>query len=476
MPDVTSWTVGELHEAFASRRLSPVELLERIFELPDRCNAFVTVDHDRAMDTAREAERLLMDSGPDALGDRPLLGIPISVKDLIPTRGLRTTRGSLLHRDWIPDFDAPAVERLRAAGAVILGKTSTSEFGWSAASRNRVTGVTPNPWDGERTAGGSSCGAAVAVATGLGVGATGTDGAGSVRIPAAFCGVVGFKPSFGRIPYHPPSEELLSHLGPLTRGVADAALLVEVMAGPDRRDLFSLDSVWRGQDVRTGAPPLRVGWIDGLGEPAPDPEILRVARSAVRALAEAGHAVREIRPPFEDPYPALVTILASAEAAAHASVPAGDEALIDPGRLPIIEYGRRLRAVDLMAAQRARTRLWEQVRGWLDGFDLLAMPTVPVKPFLATEDEPDLRLDKGEPSWLGWSPTTYCFNLTGQPAISLPAGFTSEGLPVGVQLVAGWRADHTVLRAALDLERVRPWRHTYLHLRTSPAHERSGSS
>ncbi|WP_371785143.1 amidase [Streptosporangium subroseum] len=464
--ELTLLTVEELHAEFASRRLSPVELLERTLDLPDRSNAFVTVDHDQARAAARTAERVLMDRGPDALKNRPLLGIPVSVKDLTPTRGLRTTRGSLLHREWVPDFDAPAVARLRAAGAVILGKTNTSEFGWSAASRNRLTGVTSNPWDGGKTAGGSSCGAAAAVATGLGVCATGTDGAGSIRVPAAFCGVVGFKPSFGRVPYHPAGEELLSHLGPLTRSVADAALMVEVMAGPDHRDVFSLDSVWRGQEYRDDAPPLRIAWIGGLGRPASDPEILQVTRAAVRALAEAGHIVEEIQPSFEDPYPALIAILASAEAETHASVPAAVADLIDPGRLPIIEYGRRLGAVDLMAAQKARTRLWAQVREWMEGFDLLAMPTVPIKPFSANADEPDVKLNKAELSWLEWSPTTYCFNLTGQPAISLPAGFTSAGLPIGVQLVGGWRADHTVIRAALDLERIRPWRHTYRHLPT----------
>jgi len=453
--------IAELRGLYADGTLSPVEFtsetLRHIDKADERLNAFVTVAHESALAQATDAEALVGAIGPAAWDRYPLLGVPVSVKDLTPVKDLRTTRGSLAHAEWVPGFDAPAVARLREAGAVIIGKTNTSEFGWSAATTNRVAGTTRNPWCPELTPGGSSGGAAVAVASGMGVAATGTDGAGSIRIPAAFCGVVGFKPSFGRVPYAPVSVENLSHLGPLTRTVDDAALLYRILAGPDPADPLSLPP--EPDAPATGR--LRIGWLPGLGLPEAEPEILEIARSAVAALTGAGHAVEEVTARFDDPYADLVTILASAEAAGHTAEHERLREQLDQDRLVVVEHGLGLTAKELMCAYQAKDRLWQRVRGWFDGFDVLAMPTVPVPPFAAGRHQPESVVDKGAPSWLAWAPTAYTFNLTGQPALSVPAGSTAAGVPVGIQFVGGWRADQVVLHAGRELERVRPWRSSY---------------
>lgn len=459
-----------LRDAFARGDLSPIEHLDAVLERIDTVGAslaaFITVDREGARAVARAATTLILRRGRDAWQDTPLLGIPISVKDLIPTKGLRTTRGSWRYRDWVPDFDPPAVERLRAAGAVIVGKSATSEFGWSGSSNSLLSGPVRNPWDMELSAGGSSGGAAAAVAAGLSTGAIGTDGAGSVRIPAAFCGVVGFKPSFGAIPYVPPSPENLSHIGPLTRGVDDAALMMTVLAGANARDMYSYPSSPGDWDVGAWNRPMRIGWIRSLGLPQPEPDIERVARDAVAALEESGHVVRELSAPFADPYTVLETILAAAEAAADdPEAAAGARGVV--GRLEVAELGRRLSAVDLARAERERACLAERVRLAMADVDLLAMPTVPVSPFPAALDQPAEPVPKGRLPWLAWTPATYPFNLTGQPAISVPAGFTGRGLPVGLQLVGRWREDAAVLAATRCLERVRPWAGAYSRLTES---------
>jgi aspartyl-tRNA(Asn)/glutamyl-tRNA(Gln) amidotransferase subunit A len=456
-------SVGDLRRLLARRALSSVELvgatLDRIARLDPVLHAFVTVDHDGALAAAEAADRVLADD-PVAHRTRPLLGIPVSVKDLTATAGLRTTRGRRTLRDHVPKEDAPAVARLRAAGAVVVGKTNTSADGWSGGCVNELVGATRNPWDLTRSPGGSSGGAGAAVAAGLGPVATGTDGAGSVRIPAAFCGVVGFKPTFGVVPYLPVSTDQLSHLGPLTRTVSDATLLLDVLAGPDPRDPYSMSDPPPG----AGTTPLRIGWLDGLGSPPPDDDVRTIAGAAAAALAECGHEVVAIEPPFPDPYDMLVTILAAADAAAHGHEPAR----VDPGRRPVVAHGARLSAADLFAAMDARATLYEQARRCMERIDLLATPTVPTTPFPHTAHGPEPLVDKGNLPWLGWTPNTYPFNLTGQPAVSVPAGLTAGGLPVGLQLVGGWRADRTVLRAAAQLETVRPWAHLYdrIDLRT----------
>ena len=449
----------ELRALYCSRELSPVDVaeatLERIEALDPGLSAFVTQTPERALAEARRSER----SYVAGHAERPLEGIPISLKDLVPTRGVRTTRGSLLYEDWVPDFDAPVAERVRDAGAVLLGKTNTPEMGWKGDSGNRVLGPTHNPFEHSRTAGGSSGGAAAAVAAGLGPLAQGSDGAGSVRIPAAFCGVFGHKPSFGLVPYHPPSAiEQLSAIGPITRTVRDAALLLDVMAGPDARDRMSLPST--GTDflaaAEGGVRGLRVAWSEDLGFGALDPGVLDISRAAAGAFDELGAHVEDFSTALPDPYPALELIWATGQAAMHDGELDEVRDKLDPGRLALIEVGLAVSGVELAAAHAERLAFYERVRDLLTGYDVLLTPTLPVTAFPAGDDHPGAIGDRPA-SVLGWTCFTYPFNMTGHPAATVPAGLAPDGLPVGLQIVGGWRADTTVLRAAAAYEEVRPW-------------------
>ncbi|WP_309224969.1 amidase family protein [Salinispora sp. H7-4] len=428
------------------------DVLAAIREIDPTIGAFVAVADDRVRDEADAADQLLSALGAAAFRDRPLLGVPIAIKDLIQTRDLPTRRGSLVPNRR-PAVDAPAVARLRAAGAILVGKTATSEHGWSASTVSRVAGPTRNPWAPERTAGGSSGGSAAAVAAGLSTAAIGTDGAGSIRIPAAFCGVVGFKPSFGRVPYVPPGAERLSHLGPLATEVADITTLMAVLVGPDHQDP---DSV-AGATAPTAAPAaLRIGWLDF---PGTTDAVRAVTDMVDPALARLGHRVERIAVPFTDPYGALVDLLAAAEAAA--ATPAAEERLCDPGRLALIRYGRTLTGAAVLRAEETRMALRARLHHVMQRYDLLAMATVPITPFAAEAVAPPATTDPDGLRWLAWSPATYPFNLTGQPALSLPAGVTPHGLPVGVQLVGRVGDDDLVLQAATRLEaelaREMPW-------------------
>jgi aspartyl-tRNA(Asn)/glutamyl-tRNA(Gln) amidotransferase subunit A len=408
----------------------------------DTLGAFVAVAGDEALAAAEKADARIRELGADAWRDMPLLGVTVSVKDLLQTQDLPTRRGSLLRNERAPR-DAPAVARLRAAGAIVVGKTTTSEYGWSASTVGRVTPPTRNPYNPALTAGGSTGGGAAAVATGLCQASLGTDGAGSIRIPAAFCGVVGYKPSYGRLPYSPNSADRLAHQGPLARSVADAALLAQVAAGPHPADPDSaLGSLDKPRDGRA----LRVGWIHHDGT---SPQIAEVTDRARRALEDLGHRVEPVRIPYDNLYPALVDILAAAEAA---GTPPQDEEWCDPGRLEIVRYGRTLSGAAVMRAEEVRQELRVRLRALMDRYDLLAMATVPVEPFRADAIGPDWAADPRDLLWLSWAPAAYPFNMTGQPAVSLPAGLTRSGLPAAVQLVGPAGGDELVLAAAHRLE------------------------
>lgn len=402
--------------------------------------AFVAVAGDTAVREAEAADNLIGALGDAAWRDRPLLGVTLSVKDLIQTEQLPTRRGSLLPNRR-PMTDPPAVARLRSAGAIVVGKTTTSEYGWSASTVSRVSGPTKNPWARDRSAGGSSGGAAASVAAGLCAAALGTDGAGSIRIPAAFCGVVGYKPSFGRVPYVPPCADRLAHAGPLARSVADVAELMAALAGAHPADPDSVTGSGPGQPPGS----LRIGWVEF---PRTSPGIREVTERARPALTAAGHQVDVIDVPFDDPYPALLDILAAGEAASTAPA---DEDRCDPGRLSVVRYGRTLSGASVMRAEQARLDLRTRLAAVMDRYDLLAMATVPVEPFSAGAIAPPWAQDS-ELLWLAWTPATYPFNLTGQPAVSLPVGLTPAGLPAGLQLVGPPGGDDLVLSVASRLE------------------------
>jgi aspartyl-tRNA(Asn)/glutamyl-tRNA(Gln) amidotransferase subunit A len=457
--DVAYTPAVKLREQYASGDLSPVEVTEatlrRIDRLNPMINAFITVTHDLAMDQARQAEKAFQ-SGD---GAGPLCGVPVSIKDLMATKGVRTTLGSLLHENWIPDFDAPLVERLIDAGAVIVGKTNTPERGWKGDSTNRIVGSTHNPWKQGRTPGGSSGGAGAAATLGMGPLAMGSDGAGSIRIPAGFCGIVGFKSSFGLVPQYPPSPvELLSHAGPMTRTVADAALMLSVIAGADARDRLSISASENlTKSLDGGVRGLRVAWSADLGFAEVDPEVRNVFVKAMRHFEELGCSVTEAHPLLEDPWPAIVRpIWTAAFAAAYSERSSEELDRIDTGLIPVIEDGRRMTGVDVAKAHIGRNEYYHGWREFMDDYDLMVTPTLPVTAFKAGDDHPG-QINGKPTTFLGWTAFTYPFNVTGQPAITLPCGFSDDGLPIGLQIVGRWRQDATVLRAAAAFEQAAPW-------------------
>ena len=450
----------------AARRISAVEVVEaflaRIERLNPLLNAYCTLTSEQALEDARQAEAVVMRGDP--LG--PLHGVPVSIKDLIATRGIRTTRGSKLWEDWVPDQDAPVVERVRAAGAIILGKTNTPEIGWKGATDNLVFGPTRNPWDVTRTPGGSTGGGSAQVAAGLGPIAVGTDGGGSLRIPASFSGCYGFKPSFGRVPMYPPSPNAsVAHCGPLTDSVRDAALALSVLAGPDERDRLSLpagDTEYLAavgvEAIETALRGLKVAWCADFGWDywPVAPEVQEATQAAARRFVDFGCEVTEVRPGWLAPMEAWNTIFYGGIVGQVG--PRLDEvrSLLDPGLVRIVETYRSDSLQDYVLADVARAALWEQVRSLFGQHALLLTPTMPMAAFPLLQDTPGA-VPGRLPNGLGWSFFTYPFNLTGQPAASLPCGFTAEGLPIGLQIVGRRHADALVLTASAACELAAPW-------------------
>ncbi|PYM24984.1 MAG: amidase [Candidatus Rokuibacteriota bacterium] len=442
------------------KKVSPVEvlgaILDRIDKLNPRLNAFVTLTAEQARREARAAERALTKRSA-TLG--PLHGVPFSVKDLVITKGVRTTFGTPLYRDNVPTEDAPIVTRLKAAGGIMLGKTNTPTMGWIGATHNLLFGVTRNPWNLERTPGGSSGGASAAAAAGLGPLHVGTDGGGSIRIPAAFAGIYGFKASYGRIPTYPTSGAWsLSHVGPMTRTVADAALMLNVCAGPDERDQYSLPAE-RADYVKALSGSLkgwRVAWTDDLGfADVVDPEVSTVCARAARAFRELGCRVEEVQPSWPSPREAWYEIFCGGIAARLAPY-VERRAEIDAGLLRIIETALRNPPTKYVQAWFDRLAWWQHLRAFFDKYDLLLTPTTACPPFAVGLDNPTEIAGRPAGAY-AWIPFTYPFNLTGQPAASVPAGFTANGLPVGLQIVGRRFADAAVLRASAAFERLRPW-------------------
>lgn len=455
--DVAFLSAEELVAAYRARRLSPVEVTETVLARIDRVNpvvnAFTTITADRAMEGARAAEAAY------AAGDaEPLAGVPFSIKDLTPTRGIRTARGSLVDPDWVPDEDPPVVERLYAAGGVMLGKTNTPELGWKGDSGNRVFGPTYNPWKLDRTAGGSSGGAGAAVATGLGPIAQGSDGAGSIRIPASFCGIYGLKQSFGLVPQFPPSAVGdLSHIGPMTRTVTDAALMLNAMAGADARDRLSWSSgIDYTQGLNDGIAGLRIAFSPTLGYVDIDDDVAQAVGEGVKTLKSLGAEVVEVDPAVPDPADILDTLWAGAMAGYFYGRLDQVAELIDQGLLATVKRTGHLTAAELANAQQRRNTYYTGIREFMRDYDLLVTPSMPSTAFTAGLDEPD-GWQRKTIAPLDWTPFTFPFNITGQPAATLPVGFDRQGLPIGLQLVGRWRDDPTVLRASRAFERAQPW-------------------
>ena len=450
----------ELVNLIRNRKLSPVEVtdavLARIETVNRALNAFCLVAADQARKAAREAEIAVMRNEPLGL----LHGVPVSIKDVLATRGLTTTGGSRLFADLVPDEDALSVARLRAAGAVVLGKTNTSEFGHKAVTECPLFGVTKNPWNPALTPGGSSGGGAAAVASGAGPLALGTDGGGSVRIPAAFCGAYGFKPSYGRVPHREgtPGWAHVSHVGPIARTVRDAALVLDAIAGGDDRDRQSLPSQAGSylEACEDDVKGLHVAWTPDLGYARVDPRVVEICGDAAAEFESLGCHVEVVNPGWEDPEEMFSTMIAAQFYAAWSDRLPEAETLMDPTLVKFIRRGGAITAREYIRAVERVDAYWREVHAFLERFDFLLMPTVAVVPFAAGQAPP--REIAGERvSVLGWMPFTFPFNLTGQPAASVPAGWTGEGLPVGLQIVGRRHADRTVLAASAAFEEARPW-------------------
>jgi aspartyl-tRNA(Asn)/glutamyl-tRNA(Gln) amidotransferase subunit A len=458
--DDLCWTPAtELARLIRTKAVSPVDVtravLDRIERVNPRVNAFCTVTADAALAAARTAE--------DAVtrGDQlaPLHGIPVSIKDLALTAGVRTMFGSHVFAQRIGEVDAPYVRRLKAAGAIVIGKTTSPEFGWKALGDSPLTGITRNPWNTDMTSGGSSAGAAVAAASGLGPLHQGSDGAGSIRIPSAFCGIFGHKPSYGRVPIWPVSNnDYATHAGPMTRTVADAALMLGVMAGPDSWDSTCLDgapSDYLGSLDR-GVRGLRVAFSPDLGGLRVDPGVAAVVKASVSAFHDLGAVVEEVKPTFADSTEMIRLLWSCHYAGNYSQFVAEFGSRMDPGLLACIEHAGRFSAADYVAMRGRKIAYWDTVRPLFETYDLLLTPTISVPAFpvgrLNPEGWPQHAWD-----WLPWASFSYPFNFTGQPASTVPAGFTPAGLPVGLQIVGRRFADLTVLQASRAFEQARPW-------------------
>jgi amidase len=456
-------SAADLRRLIRARELSPVELVEgllrRIEQVNPVVNAFCTVAAEQALAAAREAEAAVMRG--DDLG--PLHGVPVAFKDMVLTAGIRTTFGSRLFADNVPTEDALEVSRLKQAGAIVLGKTNTPEFAAGPNTLNVLFGGTRNPWKLEHSAGGSSGGSAVALACGLVPLASGGDLGGSLRIPASLCGVVGYRTSPGRIPMYPygwTSDPFLVS-GPMARTVADTALMLAAMAGPDDRVPISLDEPGSAfehaaeGDVRG----LRIAWSSDLGVSRVDPEVARIVEAACQRFAEAGCSVEPTAPDVGEIRPMTAALRAMATAASAPDLLDRADEVDNPFLREFLKRPSELTGLEVANAWHEHSRYVERMAAFFRNYDLLVTPATPTAAYLLDQMyAPEI---DGQPvaSAVDAMLLTYAFTMAGLPAISVPAGFTAAGLPIGMQIVGGRHADALVLRAAAAFEQIAPWAH-----------------
>ena len=458
MDDLADLSATALLDAFRAKTVSPVEAtkaaLERIARLDDAVNAFCLVDAEPALAEARKSEDRWQSGSPIGVLD----GVPTSIKDLLLTRGWPTLRGSrLTDPDQAWDEDAPTVARLREAGAVLIGKTTSPEFGWKGVTDNPLTGNTGNAWNETKTSGGSSGGSASAVALGMGALSVGTDGGGSVRIPAAFSGIVGLKPTYGAIPIYPTSPfGTLSHAGPMTRTVEDAALMMDVLTEFDSRDWSAMKPPSQSftSGLHDSIAGLRIAYSRDLGYAAVDPDVAASVDAAVQVLASLGAIVEEVDPGFDDPREAYHVLWFAGAGKVIESYDRARWNELDPALLEVATIGRGTSAMDYLAANQVRADLGLKMGAFHEKYDLLVTPTLPIGAFDVGQEVPT---GSGMTRWTEWTPFTYPFNLTQQPAISVPCGLTADGLPIGLQLVGPRHSDALVLRAAAAYENAVPF-------------------
>ena len=457
MKELADLSARELAARIRRRDVSPVEAVEAALariEARRELNAFITVTADQALDAAREAERRVM------AGDRlpPLHGVPFAVKDLTLTAGVRTTMGSALYENFVPQEDAIPVARAKAAGTILIGKTTTPEFGHKQAASAPIFGQTLNPIDARFTCGASSSGAAVAVAAGMGPIGLGTDGGGSVRIPASCCGIVGMKPTLGNVANLQPPDlfSANSYVGPMARDVADTALLYEAIRGHDARDPFGQAPTPPGRAVPHTLAGMRVAWLPRAGNRL-DPEVESATTAAVRLMEREGAIVEMVELDFVALEPHFLVVLESMLAARVGSQLERFEARLDPSLVGAVLRGRGHGAVALHEAGFARTRCFAQLQALFDRFDLLVSPTLSAPPLPIEQDPNGIVTIDGEAAGTirgAWYPYTYPMNLTGHPALSMPCGKSALGLPIGLQLTGRWHDDRFLLGTAALVEQL----------------------
>jgi aspartyl-tRNA(Asn)/glutamyl-tRNA(Gln) amidotransferase subunit A len=456
--DLAYRSAAELLRLIRTKQASPVEIMEqclaRIDQFEPKLNCFVTRTSEQAIDAARRAEQAVMRREP--LGS--LHGLPVSIKDLIAVAGVRQTFGSRTAKNNIAELDAPSVARLTAAGACIVGKTATSEFGCKAAGDSPLTGITRNPWNLGRTPGGSSCGAAASVAAGMTPVALGTDGGGSIRTPSAFTGLFGIKGQFARVPVFPTSATpTLAHVGPLARAVRDAALVLAAISGHDRCDPFSLaepvpDFVGACERPIEG---MRIAWSPTLGYAKPAREIVEIAEKAVRVFETLGCHVEHVdKVVEEDPADMWVAEFYAGIGTRLQKQYRETPHLLDQALVAVLKQAQDHSLQEYYGTVFKRYEFREKSRQFFEKYDLLLTPQTPIPAFDVGVDVPSQFHDRNICSWQYY---TYPFNLTGQPAASVPAGFTADGLPVGLQIVAGINQESDIFRAAAALEASQPW-------------------
>ncbi|MEX2599242.1 MAG: amidase [Dehalococcoidia bacterium] len=463
--DLTSASAWELAALIRTKQISPVEIMahfvDRIQLHNAELNAFVTITAEEAMTAAHRAEQAVIDGDP--LG--ALHGVPIAIKDLAETKGIRTTYGSLLFEDHIPNSDAIHVERIRAAGAIIAGKTNTPEFGWKGTTENLVAGSSRNPWDLRRTPGGSSGGSAAAVSARLVPLADGSDAGGSIRIPASYCGIYGIKPSCGRVASDYTGKggwRALSQNGPLANTVRDAALLLNVIAGPDGRDALCIPDMppdFTAAAENPSVEGLRIAWSPRLDGRPVDPEVARLTESAALAFEVLGADVEEATPAV-DTEAAVRTwatlTLTDLAVSLGPAIESGRGDVLPPRLLEWVSDAMTWSATRYATALRNLEWHRKAFANFMEDYDLLLLPTMATPPFLIEDPPRSIDGEDVHPSW-GFTPFCTHANLTGLPAASVPCGFTSGGLPVGLQIIGRHGEEETVLMASAAFEAAHPW-------------------
>jgi aspartyl-tRNA(Asn)/glutamyl-tRNA(Gln) amidotransferase subunit A len=452
--NIADMSAVELTQLFETKELSPVEAVKASFERINKCNplvnAYCYLAEEEAIQSATDSEARWFKGMPLSRID----GVPSSIKDLTSVAGWPNRNGSLTSSTSVMNFDAPFSQKMKQAGAVILGKTTTPEFGWKGVTDSRLTGITRNPWKTTQTSGGSSGGAAAASALNMGVLHQASDAGGSIRIPASFCGVFGLKPTFGYVPQWPASSmTTLSHLGPITRTVQDSLLMMNIVATPDTRDWYAtriFNGIWSNH-TRSPLEGVKIAYSPTLGYVDVDPNVLKLVDIAVKKLEEMGAQIDLVDPGFEDPADIFSTLWFSGAAKVVSGFSQQQCDLLDPGFLAIGEKGKAIDIVDYMVATDRRADLGRTMQEFHARYDVLITPTLPRTAFEAGKNtETEQQKD-----WMEWTPFSYPFNLTQQPALSVPCGHV-DGLPVGLQVIADRGNDLLAMNIAKHIETLLP--------------------